>query len=231
MGNKENKLFDRLSDEFTTLNERFNSEDFKSYNDLIKNVPEDIAELANTIAMVVPEHSKPIILNYDEKLRNTMEELDDLANYLNGGIVMDEKDMKLLQNDIRDTINKGMKELNVEIDEKIVTVSERLNDIEKGTKQNCEDGNCITKSLTEIRKELDAIKSNNTINDEADHNITNEISIMKETLDKVCTGMDCITKRYEEEDNTAKCPSCNESFLWTDGITTCPHCGIPIALS
>ena len=112
MGNKENKLFDRLSDEFTTLNERFNSEDFKSYNDLIKNVPEDIAELANTIAMVVPEHSKPIILNYDEKLRNTMEELDDLANYLNGGIVMDEKDMKLLQNDIRDTINKGMYGIN-----------------------------------------------------------------------------------------------------------------------
>ncbi len=164
-----------------------------------------------------------IILNYDIQYKKQIDEINELHDYLEGGILMDDKDITILKNDIGKEFDKSVTKIVDIVSDELSGMQKRIANIESESKQNCEDGKCVAKSLTEIQEEIGNLNKNiKSISDD-------KFVDMQKSIDGVCTGIDCINKKFEEDD-TVTCPECNTTFVWNDNITNCPHCGVALGI-
>jgi len=178
-----------------------------------------------------------LLLNYDLQFRKQIDEINKLKQ-INGDI-MDEKDMKLLQHDLEESFATGMAKVIESVDNKISGLEKKIKSIDKQTEQTCKDGNCTIDAIKELKQDVAGItelnndkinKLETNINKVNEDNITKTNEIIKnmdEKLGNVCTGVDCLTKAFDDKENTVTCPSCGNKFVWANQ-THCPHCDIAL---
>lgn len=152
---------------------------------------------------------------------------------------MDSKDIMILTGKIKDIFSE-------EFDKKFDGLKTDLKDIQESVGQTCKDGKCFTNQLDDLNKKLESIddiktevkgfKSNIKEGlDEMNTSISNitdgfntSLSETNEKLEETCTGIDCINKRFEKEDDMIKCPVCHEIFSLSENtlgdIVICPNC-------
>lgn len=187
--------------------------------------------------------------------RNELFELKE-QNKMIGEQNMDSKDMKLLTNEIGNLLDAKFEK---KFDKRFDGLETNLKNIEKSVNQTCKDGKCFTTTLETLQEKLDEIDNVKTevaelksgvgeemksVNDSVskmtesftesisgiNKDFTESISGVNKRLDDTCTGIDCITKRFTEEDDMVQCPNeeCNHIFSLsanTVGDTVvCPNC-------
>lgn len=178
-----------------------------------------------------------LLLNYDLQFRKQISEIDKLKQI--NGDMMDDKDIKLLQNDLEKSFSVGMAEVINKVEAKISGLEKKIEVIDKQAKQTCKDGNCTITAIEELKRDISDINTTNSdkIND-LETNITKlnndnaiesgeTIKQINEKIETMCTGIDCLTKISEDKKNTVTCPVCKDKFVW-DNQTHCPLCNAPI---
>lgn len=187
------------------------------------------------------KYNKPQMFGAVQQLADENKELLELQERMNeiGEPRMDEKDLEIWS-------NKFEKMLDEKLDKRFVMVEDNLENIQNSVAQTCKDGKCFTGTLENLQEKLNdidgvreaitGIKTDVEIkNNEVKQSITqmdkrfNEsISGINDKLEDTCTGVDCIKKRLEEEDDMTECPHCGTVFalsLNTIGDTiVCPNC-------
>ena len=202
-----------------------------------KNIDEKLFEKIEHMDTYSDVGGGELLLNYDLQYRKQIDEINKLKQM--NGDMMDEKDMKLLQHDLEDAFATGMAKVIDSVDSKISGLEKKIKSIDKQAEQTCKDGNCTINAIKELKKDIDNITVVNSdkIN-ELETNITklnNDNSIennetikeMNEKIETVCTGVDCLTKAFDDKKNTVTCPICKDRFVW-DNQTHCPLCNAPI---
>jgi len=171
---------------------------------------------------------------FNDQLVEEREEIENLKNELNRGVIMDEKDLELFKRDMDASFEKRMKELSTDVGKKIVGMNTKLSELEANSIQTCKDGECTNNVLSSMNemigsldKKIAEINKSSVVGDLSEK-VDENIGALGEKVDKMCEGVNCLTKRFEEEDNTVTCPSCGHSFIWNDSITHCPNCGIKL---
>jgi len=199
-------------------------------------------KLTNDEGLIDGKHlvqlDRPAIIDvvdlFNDNLVEKREEVEYLKNELNRGIIMDEKDLELFRRDMDASFEKRMKDLSSDIGKKISDMNSKLSGLEANSIQSCKDGECTNNVLSSMNEMIGAldkkileINKSSMIND-LNEKIDSNIGALGEKVNKVCEGVDCLTKRFEEEDNTVMCPSCKSYFIWDDSVTHCPNCGISL---
>lgn len=152
---------------------------------------------------------------------------------------MDDKDIQLLKNDIKNILTEEFKD-------KFSGLQDDLSNIKENSEQACKDGECLTdkfenfeerfvkkfddesNSITALKDDVVGFKSGI---EEKMNTVTESISNITDKLDETCTGIDCISKRFAEEDDMVKCPAegCGEIFSLSANTLgdkiMCPKCG------
>lgn len=183
--------------------------------------------------------SGELLLNYDVQFRKQIDEINKLKQI--NGDMMDDKDIELLQNKIEKSFAAGMADVVERVDNKISSLVEKVEGIDKQAKQTCKDGNCTIDAIKGLKKDinditvanddkLNKLESNITEMNENINTKNNEtIDGINEKIETICTGVDCLTKISEDKENTVTCPneSCKGKFVWNNQ-THCPHCGIAL---
>ena len=202
-----------------------------------KNIDEKLFEKIEHMDSYADVGGGELLLNYDLQFRKQIDEINKLKQI--NGDMMDEKDMKLLQHDLEDAFATGMAKVIDSVDSKISGLEKKIKSIDKQAEQTCKDGNCTINAIKELKEDISNI---NTINSEKindletnitklnnDNAIENNETIkqMNEKIETVCTGVDCLTKAFEDKKNTVTCPSCGSKFVWANQ-THCPHCDIAL---
>ena len=204
-----------------------------------KNIDEKLFEKIEYMDTYSDVGGGELLLNYDLQYRKQIDEIDKLKQM--NGDMMDEKDMELLKRDLETAFATGMAEVVDSVDSKISGLEKKIKSIDKQAEQTCKDGNCTINAIKELKKDIDNITVVNSdkIN-ELETNITklnndnavenNEtIKQMNEKIETVCTGVDCLTKAFDDKKNTVTCPACGGKFVW-DNQTHCPLCDITLEL-
>ena len=229
-------------------------------NTLIKEIAdeniEDIEESMQT------KYNKKEMFNALKQVSNDNRELS--KQNINGtGENMDATDRELLANSIEKILEDKLKE-------KFTGLESNLKSIEDSVTQTCVDGKCFTTKLDEFEEKLNSIDDVKTevagiksgVNDEIkgmhdsfsdlsknvtdsisniDTNFDDTISKINEKLDGTCEGVDCLNKRFTDQDvqnDTVTCPKdrggCGETFLVSENtkgdFIVCPNCGIKLKL-
>ena len=168
----------------------------------------------------------------------------ELQNKLNekGESNMDEKDLELFQ-------NKFEKALDAKFKEKFSDLESDMKEIKENTEKACTSGDCFADKLDEYKKKFDEIDDVKTkvfdlkldVNEkmkgmtesisDMSKGFTDSITGMGEKLDNTCTGIECMNKRFAEEDDMVECPNedCKHMFSLSantiNGTIVCPNCG------
>ena len=179
-------------------------------------------------------------------------------NNIIGEPIMDEKDLKLMTNDFKTMLDDKFKsEFDDKLDKKLDTKFGSLESDLKGIKENsekaCVGNDCFANKLDELSEKINGIDTlkddingfksdingfKSDINGEI-KGVTNSVSGMDEKFNKsisnindklgeTCTGIDCLNKRFEQEDDMIECPACGHMFSLTENtlgdIIICPSC-------
>lgn len=180
-----------------------------------------------------------LLLNYDLQFRKQMDEINKLKQM--NGDMMDDKDIKLLQHDIEESFAAGMAKVIDRVDSKISGLENKIKSIDKQAEQTCKDGICTITAIEELKRDVNNINvvNNDKIN-ELETNITKlnddkaiesgeTIKQINEKIETMCTGIDCLTKISEDQENTVTCPVCKGKFVWNNQ-THCPFCDVTLEL-
>ena len=195
------------------------------------------------------KYSKPEMVGAVKILVNDNKELQNKLNE-KGESNMDEKDLELFQ-------NKFEKALDEKFKEKFSGLESDMKNIKENTEKACTSGDCFADKLDELEKKFDTIEDVKTnvfdlkldVNEKIkgvtesiskmsngftesisniDNGITESIAGMGEKLDSTCTGIECMNKRFAEEDDMVECPNCNHMFSLSantvNGAIVCPNC-------
>lgn len=202
-----------------------------------KNIDENLFNKLMSMDTYPDVGGAELLLNYDLQFRKQMNEIDKLKQI--NGDMMDDKDIKLLQNDLEKSFSVGMAEVIDKVEAKISGLEKKIEVIDKQAKQTCKDGNCTITAIEELKRDISDINvvNNDKIND-LESNITKlnndnaiesnkTIEQVNEKIETMCTGIDCLTKTFEDKKNTVTCPVCKDRFVW-DNQTYCPLCNAPI---
>lgn len=173
----------------------------------------------------------------DEKLKKYLddkqEEEDD---------EMEQKDLENLENRVARVFDAKIKDFKSDLEKRFDTIHVQINEVKKETEQACKDGKCVTDRLDSIDKVVNAIGE--TVTDKTTDNqiskvktdidssikgIDEKIAQLNTSVEKACTGVDCLTKRFDEEDNRYTCDSCKGQFFISENTVgdhvICPNCG------
>lgn len=202
-----------------------------------KNIDKKLFEKIESMDTYPDVGGGELLLNYDLQFRKQIDEINKLKQI--NGDMMDDKDIKLLQNDLEKSFSVGMAEVINKVDSKISGLEKKIEVIDKQAKQTCKDGNCTIDAIKELKEDIGNINtmSNDKIN-ELEINITKlnddkaiesgeTIKQINEKIETMCTGIDCLTKISEDQENTVTCPVCKGKFVWNNQ-THCPLCDAPI---
>jgi chromosome segregation ATPase len=195
------------------------------------------------------KYSKPEMVGAVKILVNNNKELQNKLNE-KGELNMDTKDMELLE-------SKLDKLLETKFEKKFKGLETDLEDIKESSKKACTSGDCFADKLDELEKKFDTIEDVKTnvfdlkldVNEKIkgvtesiskmsdgftesisniDNGITESITGMGEKLDSTCTGIECMNKRFAEEDDMVQCPACGHTFSLStntvNGAIVCPDC-------
>lgn len=199
----------------------------KDVNVLIKDATNDELDISNDTTKA--KYDKIQALGAVKVLVNDNKELQNKLNE-KGESNMDEKDMQLFQNNLE-------KVLDEKFNAKFSGLESDLKEIKEGTEKACTSGDCFADKLDEFKKKFDEIGDVKTevfdlklnVNEKM-KNVTDSISQMGEKLDNTCTGIDCMNKRFAEEDDMVQCPNkdCGHWFSLSantvNGTIVCPNC-------
>ena len=202
-----------------------------------KNIDENLFNKLMSMDTYPDVGGAELLLNYDLQFRKQMDEINKLKQM--NGDMMDDKDIKLLQNDLEKSFSVGMAEVINKVEAKISGLEKKIEVIDKQAKQTCKDGNCTIDAIKELKEDISNINTMSSAKiNELETNITklnddkatenNEtIKQMNEKIETMCTGVDCLTKTFEDKENTVTCPSCGGKFVWNNQ-THCPLCDITL---
>ena len=202
-----------------------------------KNIDKKLFEKIEAMDTYPDVGGAELLLNYDLQFKKQIDEIDKLKQI--NGDMMDDKDIKLLQNDLEKSFSVGMAEVINKVETKISGLEKKIEVIDKQAKQTCKDGNCTIDAIKELKEDINNINTMSSAKiNELETNITklnddkatenNEtIKQMNEKIETMCTGVDCLTKTFEDKENTVTCPSCGGKFVWNNQ-THCPLCDITL---
>ena len=202
-----------------------------------KNIDEKLFEKIEYMDTYSDVGGGELLLNYDLQYRKQIDEIDKLKQM--NGDMMDDKDIKLLQNDLEKSFSVGMAEVINKVEAKISGLEKKIEVIDKQAKQTCKDGNCTIDAIKELKEDIGNISTiNNDKMNELEENMAklnndnatenNEtIKQMNEKIETMCTGVDCLTKTFEDKENTVTCPICGGKFVWNNQ-THCPLCDVTL---
>lgn len=202
-----------------------------------KNIDEKLFEKIEHMDTYSDIGGGELLLNYDLQFKKQIDEIDKLKQI--NGDMMDDKDIKLLQNDLEKSFSVGMAKVIDKVEAKISGLEKKIEVIDKQAKQTCKDGNCTIDAIKELKEDINNINTMSSAKiNELETNITklnddkatenNEtIKQMNEKIETMCTGVDCLTKTFEDKENTVTCPSCGGKFVWNNQ-THCPLCDITL---
>jgi len=210
------------------LIDKFMADDFKDFNKTFTKI-----EAKNELKATVKE----LIDNRKELL-----ELKQNKNML-GGKKMDNTEMELFEGRIDKLLNTKFKTFDEKFDKGMDDLYEQLEKVEAKGEQGCKDGKCTMDKLNSLEETIGNIAeviSGDYINkisnlDEKISGLNGKMSGLDEKVEKVCTGVDCITNKFKEQDDTVICPGCGESFLLSQNMlgdkAICPNCGVQLNVS
>lgn len=166
---------------------------------------------------------------------------------------MDDKDMQLLKVDIKNILTeefkdkfnglendlKGIKENSEQACTDGKCLTDKFEDFEKNFEENFVkkfDEKFVNKfderfenessNIASLKEDVTGFKSGI---EEKIGTLTESISEIKDKTDETCTGIDCINKRFEKEDDMVKCPECKTLFSLSENTLgdkiICPNCG------
>lgn len=195
------------------------------------------------------KYSKPDMLGAAKMLINDNKELQNKLNE-KGESNMDEKDLELFQNKLEKALDEKFKT-------KFSGLESDLKEIKESTEKACTSGDCFADKLDSFEKkfdEIDDVKTkvfdlkldvNEKMKDVTDsiskmnenlassitgmnENFASSITGMGEKLDSTCTGIECMNKRFAEEDDMVECPNCGQVFSLSANTVSntivCPNC-------
>ena len=215
--------------------DKINEKKAQSFIDDISNdTPKTDSESIQT------KYSKPDMLGAAKILVNDNKELQDKLNE-KGEMNMDEKDLELFENRLYKSLDDKFKE-------KFTGLESDLKEIKKGTEKACASGDCFADKLDEFKEKFDEIEDVKTkvfdlkldVNEkmkgvtdsisEMSKGFTDSITGMGEKLNSTCTGIECMNKRFAEEDDMVQCPNkdCGHWFSLSANkvgdTIVCPNC-------
>lgn len=186
------------------------------------------------------KYSKPDMLGAAKILVNDNKELQNKLNE-KGESNMDEKDLELFQ-------NKFEKDLDAKLKEKFSGLESDMKEIRENTDKACTSGDCFADKLDKFEEKFNEIEDVKTkvfdlkldFNEkmtgisksisEMNDGFTDSITGMGEKLDSTCTGIECMNKRFAEEDDMVQCPDkdCGHWFSLSANkvgdTIVCPNC-------
>ena len=213
--------------------DKINEKKAQSFIDDISNdTPKTDSESIQT------KYSKPDMLGAAKILVNDNKELQDKLNE-KGEINMDEKDLELFENRLQKSLDGKFKE-------KFSDLESDLKEIKEGTEKACASGDCFADKLDDLEKKFNTVEDvktsvfelkldmnekmkgvTNSISEMTD-GFTSSITGMGEKLNSTCTGIECMNKRFAEEDDMVECPNCGHTFSLSantvSGTIVCPNC-------
>jgi len=215
----------------------------KKVQDLINDVSDEEEKVSKEALQT--KYSKPDMIKAVKQLTtqsiNDKKELLNLQNKIDeiGEPKMDDKDIKILKQDISELFDD-------KLDKKFAGLEDDLKTIKESNAKVCTSGDCFADKLDDLDKKIVAMgNTKEDVNDlkssfgnditgitdsitTMDERFNTSISGMEAKLKETCTGIDCIKERFEEEDDTVKCPACENMFSLsanTVGSTiVCPEC-------
>ena len=183
-------------------------------------------------------YDKSEIFSAVNQLTVNNKELQDKLNE-KGESNMDEKDMQLFQNNLEKVLDEKFKE-------KFSDLESDLKKIKESSEKACTSGDCFADKLDDFDKKIEELGKVKTsvfdlkldVNEklkgvtesisEMTNGFTESITGMGEKLDNTCTGIDCMNKRFAEEDDTVECPNCKHVFSLSANTVNdtiiCPNC-------
>ena len=193
------------------------------------------------------------VVDDNKKLINDNDELKELNKML-GDKKMDDKDIKILENTMDKLVGDRLKDMQGDLNERFDGLAKEVKVVKDKSEETCKDGKCFTTKIDDVTKTLSEITellANNKTSEEItnvktdvedkinkitedisgrDSKINEDISELTSKMGEVCTGIDCIKKRFETEDDLVECPNkdCKSIFSLsanTIGDTiVCPNC-------
>ena len=131
----------------------------------------------------------------------------------NGDCFADKLDVLDKKIDEFGDVKTSVFDLKLDVNEKIKGITESISNIDKG----------LEDSISGINKGFE--DSISTLNKGFEDSFTG----MNAKLDDTCTGIECLTKRFAEDDDMVECPKCQHMFSLSANIVSdtvvCPNCG------
>ena len=187
------------------------------------------------------KYSKPEMVSAVKILVNNNKELQNKLNE-KGESNMDEKDLELFQNKLEKALDEKFKT-------KFSGLESDLKEIKESSEKACTSGDCFADKLDDLDKKIEELgnvktsvfdlkldvneklKGVNESISEMTNGFTSSITGMGEKLDNTCTGIECMNKRFAEEDDLVECPNedCKHMFSLSANTVNdtiiCPNCG------
>ena len=211
----------------------------ENVNVLIEDVTNDELDFSDDTTKA--KYDKTQALSAVKILVNDNKELQSKLNE-KGELNMDEKDMQLFQNELEKSLDEKFKT-------KFSGLESDLKKIKESTEKACTSGDCFADKLDDLDKKVEELgkvetsvfdlkldvneklKGVNESISEMTNGFTSSITGMGEKLDNTCTGIECMNKRFAEEDDLVECPNedCKHMFSLSantiNGTIVCPNCG------
>lgn len=181
----------------------------------------------NDLEKMLDERFTNINDTVDKKISKLNDNFDSINDKLNNNF--DSVNDKLKDN--FDSVNKKVSKVSDNFD----SMSKRIDELQKETSGMCENGECSKQQLTELNSKLSELQELQNNLSEGFNNVNTLLDSKLDKLDKevgkTCSGIDCLTQRFEDEDNTLICPHCSYEFIYNDDDKNeCPNCGAPFEI-